>query len=132
MAIKITIYNDDGNETEHELPSKMEVCYDCEGHGTVMNASMRNHAYSAEEFNESFDDEEDRHAYFHRGGKYDVQCPTCKGANVIAIIDRVSCDNDPILKDLLVQWDKQEEEAESYRAESRAEQRMESMMLGEY
>lgn len=70
-----------------ELPAKMEVCDDCEGHGFVLNPSMREHAYSMEEFNETFHDEEDREQYFKRGGIYDIQCPTCNGKNVVPVVD---------------------------------------------
>jgi hypothetical protein len=130
-TMKVTIEDDDGEETEHELPCKMEVCYDCQGHGMVMNASMRNHGYSAEEFNESFDDEEKEH-YFRRGGMYDVQCPTCNGKNVLPEVDRDACERDPKLKEILAVWDKQEESRARADAECEAEARMERMMLGEY
>lgn len=127
----ITIEDDDGNETDHELPCKMEVCDDCEGHGFVLNESMRYHAYSSEEFMEQFD-EEDREQYFTRGGIYDVVCPTCKGKNVVPVIDRETCERDPKLKEILEQWDEQEERRARADDEIRAEQRMERMMLGDY
>lgn len=126
----ITIEDDDGNETEHELPCKMEVCDDCEGHGFVLNESMRYHAYTQED--EEMHDPEFLEEYFKRGGIYDVQCPTCKGRNVVAVIDREACEKDPKLKDILAQWDEQEENRAQADAEIRAEQRMERMMLGEY
>jgi hypothetical protein len=82
-----TYYTDDGDEAEVELPVRMEVCPDCEGHGSVMNEVMRQHAYTREEFEETFWDDEDREAYLTRGGKYDVQCPTCDGRNVVPVVD---------------------------------------------
>jgi len=72
--------------TEIEFTSKLEVCHDCSGHGTVLREGMRNHAYSAEEFAE-FDDEQ-ANEYFSHGGRYDVTCPTCNGKNVIPVVDR--------------------------------------------
>lgn len=77
MSIELTIENDEGEEETMDLPSIMEVCNDCDGHGSVLCEGMRGHAYSMEEFEESFDDEEDREA----------ECPTCKGKNVIAVVD---------------------------------------------
>lgn len=81
-----TDYTDDGDEVEVHLPVKMEVCGDCEGFGSVLNPSMRSHAYTQEEFDEAFSDE-DREQYFTRGGIYDVQCPTCHGRNVVPEVD---------------------------------------------
>jgi DnaJ-class molecular chaperone len=78
--------NDDCEGHEHELPAKNAVCNDCEGFGMVLNPSMRGHCYTQEEFNEFSEDE--REAYFTRGGMYDVECPTCKGNKVILVIDR--------------------------------------------
>ena len=114
--IKITIYDNDGNECVHELPSKKEVCWDCEGEGWVLNESMRSHAYSSEEFEEAFDEEDDRLEYFRRGGIYDVKCPTCKGANVIDVIDRGACD-----VEILAEYDRQEEERENRYMERQSE-----------
>ncbi len=86
-TIDITIYNDDGEETIETLPAKMEVCSECEGEGFVLRGGLRGYAFSAEEFNETFDDDEDRGAYFTRGGKYDEVCPCCKGKNVVPVVD---------------------------------------------
>lgn len=86
MNMELTYINDDGNEETMTLPSKMEVCDDCGGTGFVLCEGMRGHAYSAEEFYEEFDPEE-QEAYFTRGGMYDEQCPTCKGKNVVPVVD---------------------------------------------
>lgn len=84
MNFKFQDYDDDDddNEIESTLPGKMEVCSDCGGESYVLSPSIRNHCYSQEEFDESFDDEE-REEYFTRGGRYDVICPTCNGKNVV-------------------------------------------------
>lgn len=76
---------------EVEFPAVFQVCHDCEGHGFVLNPSMRGHAYSQEEFARDFDDEEQAE-YFKRGGIYDVICPTCKGKNVVLVIDSETVD----------------------------------------
>jgi hypothetical protein len=85
-----TDYDEDGDEieVEMELPIKMELCNDCEGFGTVLNASMRHHAYTQEEFNEF--SAEDREAYFTPGSHYHEQCPTCAGKNVVAVVHEPS------------------------------------------
>lgn len=84
--IELTWCDEDGEEVEHSFPSKNEVCHRCEGYGTHLNPSIGNHAYSQEEFYESFDDE-GREEYFKRGGIYDVQCEECKGNKVIEVVD---------------------------------------------
>lgn len=95
-SITVTLLSDDGEEEEFKLPATKEVCHDCDGHGKVLHEAIRNHAYTPEEFNESFDDEE-REQYFKRGGMYDVTCPTCKGSNVTDEIDEEACKRDPAL-----------------------------------
>jgi hypothetical protein len=76
-------YEVEGETFVAEIPTKYEVCDECEGFGTVLCEGMRDYAYSAEEFNESFDDEE-REEYFKRGGRYDVKCPNCGGLRVVS------------------------------------------------
>lgn len=68
------------------VPSHKEVCGDCNGHGTVLNPSMRYHAYTAEDLRDW--SEEEKEQYFMRGGIYDVTCPTCRGRNVVDAINR--------------------------------------------
>ena len=87
MKITITYTNDEDEEVSVELPAKMEVCWDCDGEGYVLTPGMRGHAYSTEEFEESFPEYEDKQDYFRRGGIYDVACETCKGKNVIPEVD---------------------------------------------
>ena len=113
MKIKVYIAEVD---SEIEFEAKMEVCHDCEGHGTVLCEGMRGHAYTAEEFAE-FEEEEARE-YMTRGGRYDVQCPTCKGANVIKVVDR-----DKTSEENLKLLDDQEEDDYQYRMMCEAERR---------
>jgi hypothetical protein len=131
QTITIKLSNNNGDEIEYELPAKNVVCDRCEGHGTHLNPSIGNHAYSSEEFYESFPDEEDREQYFARGGIYDVRCESCKGNNVVLIVDAEACESNTRLAPIYSAWEKQEIEAEREMADWRAEMRMESMMLGE-
>ena len=85
VSIEVVFQNDNGDEVVVDLPGKYEVCSDCDGHGTVLNESMRFHAYTEEEFSDFSDD--DREQYFKRGGIYDVVCPTCKGKRVEGVVD---------------------------------------------
>jgi hypothetical protein len=110
-------YDEEGEEVEHTFPAKNEVCHRCEGYGTHLTPSIGNHAYSMEEFNESFDDEEDRAAYFQRGGKYDVQCEECHGNKVLPVVDEARLSDEQ--KKLYAEWEESEEE----RARSDAEDR---------
>lgn len=120
--ITITILNDDDSEEEHNLPSTNEVCGECGGDGFVLCEGMRGHAYSQEEFAESFDEEEAAE-YFTRGGRYDQQCPCCKGKNVVPIVDekRLTAEQ----KVLFERWNEQEEQKARWDSEDRATMRME-------
>lgn len=86
-TIRVTVTNEMEVERELVLPATFEVCGRCEGHGTHLNPSIGEHAYSQEEFDEAFDDDESREAYFKRGGMYDVQCQECHGKRVVAVLD---------------------------------------------
>lgn len=76
----------DGDEITHAFPFINEVCDRCQGFGTHLTPRIGNHAYTPEEFRESFDEEE-AEQYFQRGGMYDVSCEECKGNKVIQVVD---------------------------------------------
>ena len=85
ISIEVVFEDDNGDEVVVDIPARYEVCSDCEGHGSVLNESMRFHAYTEEEFSDFSD--EDREQYFKRGGIYDVVCSTCKGMRVEKVLD---------------------------------------------
>lgn len=123
----ITFTNEEDEEEVHELPSKFEVCSRCEGHGTHLHPDIGGHAYTLEEFNESFDDEE-KEEYFKRGGMYDVPCEECKGARVAAVVDEERLTEEQ--KKAFALFQEQEEERARFERDWRREQEMESRMLG--
>jgi hypothetical protein len=89
IQVAVNIENDAGVLRTLKLPAKREVCHRCEGEGTILNPSIGEHAYSAEEFDEAFEPgSEEREHYFKRGGMYDVRCPECEGDRVVAVLDR--------------------------------------------
>ena len=114
---RFTWTNEDGDEVSHIFPVTNEVCDRCEGYGTHLTPSIGNHAYSMEEFYESFDDEEDRAAYFQRGGKYDVQCEECHGAKVVPVVDESKLT--PEQKKLFEEYCEHEEDMARMDAEDR-------------
>lgn len=87
LKTTLTYLDDEGDEVLVTFPARYEVCGDCEGHGYVLNESMRGYAYTREEFEETFSDPDDRAQYFTRGGIYDVPCPTCSARRVVAVVD---------------------------------------------
>lgn len=117
--INFTVMNDDDEEVTHELPSRFEVCSRCDGHGTHLTPSIGEHAYSQEEFEEAFGDEDDREAYFNRGGIYDVQCETCDGKRVEEVVDETACP-----ADLLKKYQKYQQDKYDYERECAAERAM--------
>lgn len=122
---------EDEEAVEHtaQLPARFEVCTRCEGHGTHLHPSIGQHAYSMEEFNEAFDDDESRQAYFERGGMYDVPCEECHGKRVVAVVDvKALKRQDPALYARYQTALRVEREC---RAEEESERRYFSMMGGE-
>ena len=87
MRIALSYLDDEGEEVSAKFPARHAVCGDCEGHGCVLNPTMRAHAYTGEEFEEAFHDEEDRAQYLTHGGIYDVLCSTCRGKRVVPAVD---------------------------------------------
>lgn len=83
----ITLEDDEGLEIKLELPARKVVCPDCRGLGRTLVDGLRSHAFSREEFDETFDDDEDRAAYFDHRSHYHETCNTCGGANVIDEVD---------------------------------------------
>lgn len=123
-TIKFTTWDEDELEMEMELPAKFDVCGRCEGHGTHMRPGMAEHAYTAEEFEDAFHDDEDRAEYFKRGGIYDVTCETCKGARVVAVVDVAACRRSKDLTGVLKLYRAQLEDEAEYQRECAAERRM--------
>ena len=123
QTIKITVLcdcknHDDDNscpgQVEHDLPARMFVCDRCEGHGTILNPSIGEHAYTAEEFDLEFSEDE-KTEYFKRGGIYDVICPECKGKNVVLGIDDDALNHDQ--KKTVVKYRRAERQAAQERAD---------------
>lgn len=125
-TLTIRLYDEaTGDETEHELPAKYEVCGRCEGHGTHLNPSIGEHAYTAEEFAEAFHDDDQREQYFRRGGIYDVTCDGCSGKRVVLVVDERACKTG-LPRELLKRYRHQEQERQRSNAEDRATMWMES------
>lgn len=125
-TVRFTYENDAGEEVEVRLPAKWEVCPDCGGNGRTLNENLRG-AFTAEEFEACFDDEESREQYARGGdGIYGVDCKTCKGRTTVAVVDEARCD-----KDLLARFHKHEEDNRRYAAEERYWRRLESYAAGE-
>ena len=128
MAMTISVvtgYDDDAETINETLPAVYAVCDDCEGHGYVLNESMRHYCYGAAEFHDAFNDEDDRAAYFQRGGKYDVVCPTCKGRTSVLTIDRHQCTSG-LTKEILERYDAFQDELDRQHREDAQTYRMES------
>lgn len=119
----VTYMTDEGEDVEEELPCRKEVCPRCDGHGTHLTPSIGEHAYTQEEFEREYDDEESRAAYFQRGGMYDVQCCRCHGDNVVEVVDEARCTTEE-QKRILKAWKKAERDRERDEREERHERMM--------
>jgi hypothetical protein len=70
--------DDDGNEIE--LPTRWEVCPECDGNG-----SSSSHLGAITESDWSEWDPDDRADYF--AGKYDRTCDVCRGTGLVTQVD---------------------------------------------
>ena len=127
MFMTITI--DDGEVEETiKVPSKFEVCPECEGCGTDRGRSVEcdGGGFTASEWAEACDDDPDygdddepgfARKYF--SGFYDRPCECCKGKRVIEVIDRDRAD-----PAIVARYDEQVQADAEYAAQRRAEMRM--------
>jgi len=105
MKDKITIYTDD--DLEVALPTKFEVCPQCEGKG--MSCAYLG-AFTAEDMIE----EGPEFMEEYMAGHYDRTCDECGGKRVVPALDRARCTPEQIKA-----YDKQQDElAESYAIEA--------------
>lgn len=121
--MKFTYENAAGDEITITFPIKKAVCFDCNGEGKTLCPGMRGHAYSMEEFQDSFNEEEQAE-YFKVGGRYDVTCETCHGRNVVDEIDESACERDSKLSEALSAYYAKEAEEADYQRLCQAERRM--------
>ena len=120
ITVPFSYYDENDDEVTVQLPACFDVCDRCEGHGSHLNPSIGSHAYTREEFEESFD-EEQAEEYFKRGGIYDVTCEECRGARVVPVVDESKCK-----PELLKLYHEQRENRARWDAEDRYTRRMES------
>lgn len=88
---RFAMLDENGDEHEIDLPVRMEVCPDCDGHGVHVSPSIDGNGIGASEFHEDPDFAE---AYF--SGQYDVRCEVCKGLRVVPVVDRANADKDDL------------------------------------
>lgn len=110
----MTIIDEDGDEELVSVPSKYEVCWSCEGKGSMVNPAIDGNGISPEEFH---DDPGFAEEYF--SGVYDIVCPKCKGQRVI---EEVDVENLP--DHLRNRVEKHLQDEADYQAELAFEQRM--------
>lgn len=88
---RFVMTDENGDDHEIDLPVKMEVCPDCDGHGVHVDPAIDGDGIGASEFHEDPDFAE---AYF--SGQYDVRCEVCKGLRVVPAVDRAHADKDDL------------------------------------
>jgi hypothetical protein len=125
-TVKFTIDEDpvtgeyiDDQEVVLELPASRQVCSCCRGTGTTY---LGWHDYEQPAFTqEDFDYEGPDFQEDYMTGRYDRQCPECKGKNVVLEIDWDTLDEkDPMIKAYMDHL----EQEHYYDAEREAERRM--------
>jgi hypothetical protein len=114
--ITFTHTDDDGNETEHCLPARWEICGACDGCGTDRGRSVEcdGGGFTASEWSEQDDDFKDDYL----SGVYDRQCTGCRGTGKVQTPDRERAN-----PATLALWDEQQQFDAEMAAERRAELR---------
>lgn len=75
---------EDETGEEHIVPSKYEVCPNCQGRGRHVNRNIDGHGITASEWANDWGDEEREHCF---AGHYDVTCDECHGQCVVLVAD---------------------------------------------
>lgn len=119
--VRFVLEDEDGNEVEHKLPAKYEVCHRCQGEGTHVNPNVDGHGITAEEWERDWDDES-REAYFE--GRYDVPCEECDGDRVVAVVDEEHLTD--AQKVTFAEWQEHQEQVARWDYEDRMTRRGES------
>jgi hypothetical protein len=88
MLALVTLFNEEGDEEQHEVPYKLGVCPTCEGKGSHVNPGIDAHGIGHTEWAEW--DQDDRDTY--QQGGYDVCCYECHGEKVVPEIDTARVD----------------------------------------
>ncbi len=100
-------------EVTHQIPSRWEICDQCQGEGKRDHPAFSN-GITSSEWNDEWEDEE-REAYL--GGRYDVACECDHGRVLVP-------DEDACNKDILNLYYEHLREERSYEAERESERRM--------
>jgi len=112
-------HNDDGSETEHNLPARWEICDSCCGNGTTTrHIECDGGGFTGSEWAEACNDDPDfEENYF--SGVYDRACPDCNGSGKVQVVDR-----DRVSPAILASMDADADEEYEYQAMRAAERRM--------
>jgi hypothetical protein len=99
----------DGQNEPVKLPTRFEVCPQCEGRGT---SSAYLGVFTASEWAEQDDDFKEDYI----AGRYDRPCECCNGLRVIPVVDEDRCDPE-LLKEYQRQMDEEAHDREIERQE---------------
>jgi len=117
MVIFLTLTDDEGEEVEHALPARYDVCPACEGRGKHVDPNIDASGWRHEDdSHDPWDDEDDDGRTAYQRGVYDVPCATCHGKRVVLEVDTRACD-----PKVLEAWSDQCEDDAEYAAMVRAE-----------
>lgn len=117
-TITITVIDENTDASvSHALPAVWEICYNCDGNGTVDHPAFSN-GISQEDFDE---DPEFREDYF--AGRYDVRCPHCKGSGKMLAVNEDALNENQ--RKVFAVWHSQMAEKARYEREDAAIRRAE-------
>jgi hypothetical protein len=113
---------DTGDDVEHTIPAKFEICRRCEGVGHHTNPAIDGHGITADEWNGPDWDDESKETYL--SGGYDVPCEDGCAEGKVLVPDLTHAGPDVVA--VVERWQEETSAAARSRAEDRRTQRMES------
>lgn len=108
MTLTVVIFDGD-DERSVTFPAVYVVCDVCEGKGKHVDPAIDAHGITEDEYSTWSIDEQE--AYFHGG--YDIDCMTCKGRRVLAVINEDAIVNPVLIKELVAYNEQLRENDES-------------------
>lgn len=94
MVVFLTLPDEEtGDDVDHEVPARYDVCPTCEGRGRHVDPNIDASGYYPDEDDDWNDlDEHDEPVSPYRRGAYEVPCMTCKGKRVVLEVDTRKAD----------------------------------------
>ena len=93
-TITVTVYDDEDGERVLTLPATMQVCWVCQGEGSIPDRALSptgDGSWTGDEMAEFMDADPDMYYEYFGRTAYQQSCPECDGRNVVPVVDETRC-----------------------------------------